>query len=76
MRDKLGKQSRVQVMKGLINHEEDMNFILKATEGHRGIRDIDQIYISKSSPWLWSRTGGRGWQAGRNRSCSCIGGLS
>lgn len=64
MRGELGKLSRVQIMKGLMNHEEDMNFILKATKSHRGICDIHQIYISKSSPWLWGRTGGRGLQAG------------
>lgn len=57
MREELGKQSGVQIMKGLMNHGEDMNLILKATESHRDICDIDQIYVSKSSPWLWGRTG-------------------
>lgn len=47
-RDELGKQSRVQIMKGLINHDEGWNFILKAMESHRGILTMMRFTFQKA----------------------------
>lgn len=50
MRDELGKLSRVQIMKGLMNHEEDMNFILKAKKVTEAFVTFIRFVFQKAHP--------------------------